>query len=105
VKAKALKQLLTAAANSAPDAAPPRIVPPALVMMLPLVNTGVALGVVFDMVTKPASVPVALGVIAIGIATSAALAWRKRPDERILTKLPLRQSQGQLSRQSSSLFH
>jgi hypothetical protein len=105
VKAKALKQLLTAAANSAPDAAPPRIVPPALVMMLPLVNTGVALGVVFDMVTKPASVPVALGVIAIGIATSAALAWRKRPDERILTKSPLRQSQGQLSRQSSSLFH
>jgi hypothetical protein len=36
--------------------------------MLPLVNTGVALGVVFDMVTKPSSVPVSLGVIALGLA-------------------------------------
>jgi hypothetical protein len=79
VKARALKQILQGAANAAPDAPPPRLVPPLLITMLPLVNTGVALGVVFDMVTKPSSVPVALGVIGIGIATAAAAAWRKRP--------------------------
>ena len=44
---------------------------------LPVVNMGIALSVVFDMVTKPASVPVALGVIAIGIVASAALSLRR----------------------------
>lgn len=79
IKAKALRQVLAKVSSRTPDASPPRLVPPPLVAMLPVVNTGVALSVVFDMVTKPASVSVALGVIAIGLAASAFVAWRKRP--------------------------
>ena len=45
--------------------------------MLPVINTGMVLSVVFDMVTKPASIPVALGVIAIGTAPSAGSALRR----------------------------
>ena len=78
LKAKALKAVLENIASKAPDAPAPRLAPPPLVAMLPLINTGVALGVVFDMVTKPLSISVALGVIAAGIGVSAALAWRQR---------------------------
>jgi len=46
---------------------PPRLAPPPLVAKLPVINTGIALSVVFDMVTKPASIGVALGIIAFGI--------------------------------------
>jgi hypothetical protein len=74
VRAKALTQVLQPAANNRADAPAPRLVPPRLVAMLPVINTGVSLSVVFDMVTKPAGVPVALGVIALGIASSAATA-------------------------------
>ena len=79
LKAKALQQVLANVASKTPEASPPRLAPPPLVAMLPVVNTGVALSVVFDMVTKPASTGVALGVIAIGIVGSALAAWRKRP--------------------------
>jgi len=79
VKAKGLGQLLSSLASKAPDAAVPSLVPPPLVAMLPIVNTGIALAVVFDMVTKPANVVVALGVIAAGIGASAFIAWRQRP--------------------------
>lgn len=79
VKGKALRQVLQDIVNKAPDAPTPRLVPPPSVALLPAINTGIALSVVFDMVMKPASVSVALGVIAIGIALSAAIAWRKRP--------------------------
>lgn len=79
IKAKGLGQLLASIASKAPDAAAPRPVPPPLVAMLPVINTGIALAVVFDMVTKPASVGAALTVIAVGIAVSALIAWRQRP--------------------------
>lgn len=81
IKAKALRGVLEHVAKNGADAPVPRLVPPPLVAMLPVVNTGIALSVVFDMVTKPASVVVALGVLAIGIALSAAAAWNgsRRP--------------------------
>jgi hypothetical protein len=77
VKGKALKQVLENLAKDGPDRAAPRLVPSPLVAMLPLVNTGIALGVVFDMVLKPTTVPVALGVIVLGAAVSIGLARRK----------------------------
>jgi hypothetical protein len=79
VKAQGLRQLLASASSKNPDAEPPRLVPPRLVAILPVVNTGVALSVVFDMVTKPASIGVALAVIVIGIAVSVFAALRHRP--------------------------
>jgi hypothetical protein len=79
VKAKGLEQLLQNLTDRSPDAAPPRLAPPRLVAMLPMINTGIALSVVFDMVTKPASVPVAIGVILMGILVSVATARLKRP--------------------------
>ena len=82
VKGNALRQVLQNVASRGPDAPAPRLVPPPLVAMLPLVNTGVALSVVFDMVTKPVSVSVALGIIALGIVSSAAIAWRQLPAAR-----------------------
>jgi hypothetical protein len=45
--------------------------------VLPAVNTGIALAVVFDMVTKPASITVALAIVAAGIALAAASTMRK----------------------------
>jgi hypothetical protein len=79
IKAKGLGQLLATAASKTPDAAPPKLVPPTLVAVLPVVNTGIALAVVFDMVTKPASVVVALTVIGVGIVVSAFVALRQGP--------------------------
>lgn len=79
VKAKALRGVLEAIASKAPDAPAPRLVPPPLIAMLPVINTGVALAVVFDMVTKPTSVVAALGVIGVGIVACGIAAWRWRP--------------------------
>jgi len=79
IKAKGLSQVLANVARKTPDAAPPKLVPPTLVAMLPMVNTGIALAVVFDMVTKPVSVVAALTVIGVGIGLSAFVAWRQRP--------------------------
>jgi hypothetical protein len=79
IKANGLKQVLENIASKNPDAAAPRLVPPRLVTVLPAINTGIALAVVFDMVTKPASVGIALAVIGIGIVSSAFLALRHRP--------------------------
>lgn len=76
-KAQGLRHVLLNIVNASPDAPAPRLVPPPLVALLPLVNTGIALAVVFDMVTKPASVLVALGVIALGIVASVGLALRR----------------------------
>lgn len=78
LKAKALKTVLENFASKAPDAPAPRLAPPPLVGMLPLINTGVALGVVFDMVTKPSSIFAALTVIGVGISVSSVAAWRQR---------------------------
>jgi len=79
IKGNALKQILEQAAKQGSERAAPKLVPPPLVVMPPVVNTGIALSVVFDMVTKPSSVPVALGVIGIGALLSAATTWRRRP--------------------------
>jgi hypothetical protein len=79
IKAKALKQILEKIAAQNPDAPAPRAAPPRALAMLPVINTGIALAVVFDMVAKPATVGVSLGVIALGIALGAAKAWRTSP--------------------------
>lgn len=76
-KAKALKAVLEQiAATNGADHAAPKLAPPRLVAVLPVVNMFIALAVMFDMVTKPSSVPVALGVVALGIALGLALAIR-----------------------------
>jgi hypothetical protein len=76
-KGKALKQMLDEMAKDGGDKPAPKLVPPPLVAALPVINTGIALSVVFDMVTKPTSMPIALGVVAIGIVLSAAGALRR----------------------------
>lgn len=76
LKANALRQVLQGAANVDAARPAPRLVPPPLVVMLPVINTGIALAVVFDMVTKPASVTVALAILALGIAAGVGSAWR-----------------------------
>ncbi len=78
IKGKALQQVLEKTALKGADQPAPKLVPPPLVAALPLINTGIALGVVFDMVTKPASIAVALGVVAVGIALGV-LVGRRRP--------------------------
>ena len=75
-KGKALKQILDEMAKHGADQPAPKLVPPPLVAALPAINTGIALSVAFDMVTKPASIHVALGVLAIGIVLSAAASMR-----------------------------
>jgi len=79
IKGNALKQVLETIALSGADQPAPKLVPPPLVAALPLINTGISLGVVFDMVTKPASIPVALGVLALGIAIGAAAGLQRPP--------------------------
>lgn len=76
-KARAFRDMLTELARQGADHPAPRLVPPRLVSMLPAVNTGIALAVVFDMVTKPASTVVATSIIAAGIMLGAASAMRK----------------------------
>jgi hypothetical protein len=46
--------------------------------MLPTINTGVALAVALDMVAKPTSIPIALGIVAVGVVLGV-LAAPKRP--------------------------
>jgi hypothetical protein len=71
IKGNAVKQFLEEMAKQGPDRPAPQLAAPPLVAALPAINTGISLAVVFDMVTKPASVPVALSVIALGIALGA----------------------------------
>lgn len=78
IKGRALTQVLETVAEAGIDRPAPKLVPPPLVAMLPAANTGVSLGVVFDMVTKPTSIPVALTVIVIGAALTTVLAMRGR---------------------------
>src|SRR5437879_4898638 len=77
IKGKALKQVLEGIAKNGADLPAPKLVPPPFVAALPVINTGIALGVAFDMVTKPASIPVALGIVGVGIALGAATAMRR----------------------------
>ncbi|HET7374640.1 MAG TPA: hypothetical protein VFJ20_14730 [Gemmatimonadaceae bacterium] len=78
IKGRALTQVLETVAEAGMDRPAPKLVPPPLVAALPGANTGVALGVVFDMVTKPTSIPIALTVIVIGVALTTAIAMRGR---------------------------
>lgn len=77
VKGKLLKEMLEGLAKKGAGQPVPKLVPPRLVATLPAVNTGLALSVAFDMVTKPASIPVALGVMAVGVALGAATSLRR----------------------------
>jgi len=77
IKGKGLAQLLERLSANGLDQPVPPLVPPTLVVALPVINTGIALAVVFDMVTKPASVAVALGIVAIGIAIPAVAVMRR----------------------------
>lgn len=76
-KARAFRDVLAGMARQGADRPAPKLVPPRLVKVLPTVNTGIALAVMFDMVTKPASIVVALGIIAGGIVLGGASAMRK----------------------------
>ena len=78
IKGRALTQVLETVAEAGIDRAAPKLVPPLLVVMLPAANTGVSLGVVFDMVTKPTSIPVALTVVVLGAALTTVIAMRGR---------------------------
>ena len=77
LKGKALGGFLQSVAAKGNDQPAPRLVPPAMIAMLPTINTGIALAVAFDMVTKPVSVALAMGIVAIGIALGAALGMRR----------------------------
>jgi len=79
LKAKALKAVLENMAKAGSDRPAPKLVPPPLGAALPVVNTGIALAVAFDMTTKPASVSLALLVIVIGAGIGAASSIRRRP--------------------------
>ena len=100
VKAKGLKQFLQTVASKDAGAPPPRLVPPPLVTMLPLINTGIAIAVVFDMTMKPASVPVALGVIALGVAVGAAPGLLRREAPKVVEGRELRIRGGEFGVQS-----
>jgi hypothetical protein len=76
-KARAFHDVLAGMARQGADRPAPKVAPPRLVAVLPAVNTGIALAVVFDMVTKPASIGVALAIIAAGIVLAAASTMRK----------------------------
>jgi hypothetical protein len=79
LKGKALKQVLEGIAANGMEVPAPRLAPSPLVAILPAVNTSIAMAVVFDMAIKPASVSVALGVIAAAIGLTAAMAARRLP--------------------------
>ena len=76
-KGKALRQVLQGMAAQGADRPAPALVPPPLLLALPAANTGVALGVAFVMVTKPAGVALALGIVALAAALFAAGALRR----------------------------
>jgi hypothetical protein len=76
IKGKGLQQVLEKLAKDGADRPVPKLIPPRLVAMLPVLNTGVAFGVVFDMVTKPASIALGLAVLVVAAAISVASATR-----------------------------
>ncbi|MGH7619702.1 MAG: hypothetical protein ACREPM_21010 [Gemmatimonadaceae bacterium] len=76
-KGKALKGVLESMAKNGLDQPAPELVPPPVIAAMPLINAGIALAVAFDMVTKPASTPIALAVVAVGIVLGAGLGMRR----------------------------
>jgi hypothetical protein len=77
IKAKALKQVLENLVKDGADRPAPMLIPPPLVAKLPVLNSGVAMGVIFNMVTKPVSISLALAALAVGAAVTTAMARRK----------------------------
>jgi hypothetical protein len=76
-RGKAVARFLEGLAARGSEQPAPRLAMPPLVVALPFINTGVALSVAFDMVTKPASIPIALSVLAIGVALGATIGLRR----------------------------
>lgn len=79
IKGQALAKVLENIAKNGVDHPAPKLVPPPLVRALPEINTALALAIVFDMVTKPTDIVVALGVLVLGIVLGAGLALRSKP--------------------------
>jgi hypothetical protein len=90
IKGGALKGVLEGMAAKGADQPAPKLAPPAAVVMLPAINTGVALAVALDMVAKPTSIPVALGIVAVGIVLGA-LTAPKRPPSVAAQPMPVRE--------------
>lgn len=78
IKGGALKTVLEGIAAKGADQPAPKVAPPAAVVVLPTINTGVALAVALDMVAKPTSIPIAFGIVAVGMVLGF-LAAPKRP--------------------------
>ena len=70
-KGGALRRALEGMAAKGADQPVPKMAPPAAVVVLPTLNTGVALAVALDMVAKPTSIPIALGIVAVGAVLGA----------------------------------
>jgi hypothetical protein len=77
IKGGVLKSVLEQIASKGADQPVPRLAPPAAVVMLPTINTGVALAVALDMVAKPTSIPIALGIVAVGVVLGFLAAPRR----------------------------
>jgi hypothetical protein len=77
MKGKALSAVLEGMAQKGADNPAPKLVPSAIVAILPTANTGVALSVAFDMVTKPTSSAVALSIVAVGFGLGAVMGMRR----------------------------
>ena len=89
IKGGALKGVLEQIAAKGEDQPAPKLVPPTAVVLLPTINTGIALAVAFVMVTKPTSIPIALGIVALGIVLGAFAA--KRPPSVSAQPMPVRE--------------
>lgn len=76
-RGKAVTRFLEGLVARGGDQPAPRLAMPPLVVALPFINTSIALSVAFDMVTKPTSIPVAMSILAIGIALGAAIGLRR----------------------------
>jgi len=77
-KGGALKRALEGMAARGADQPVPKMAPPAAVVLLPTINTGVALAVALDMVAKPMSLPLALGIVVVGAVLGAFAAPKPR---------------------------
>jgi hypothetical protein len=75
-KGKALMKMLEALAEKGPDQPAPKLSGPAYLALLPFFNTGLVVGVAYDMVTKPTSIPTALTILAVGAGLGALLGKR-----------------------------
>jgi hypothetical protein len=78
VKGRGLRAMLEEMAKKGLDQPAPTLVPPPFIAALPTVNPAIAVAVAFDMTTKPSSMTVAFGILAIGLVVGAAM-WMRRP--------------------------